>query len=35
MKAFENLINGSKDAGWKLTNPGLSKAAEIVRQLAP
>jgi hypothetical protein len=34
-KAFGNLINGSKDAGWKLTNPGLSEAAKLVRQLAP
>jgi hypothetical protein len=33
MKAFGNLISGSKEGGWKLTNPGLSKAAEIVKQL--
>jgi hypothetical protein len=35
VKGLRNLVAGSKDAGWKLTNPGLARAAEIVRQLAP
>lgn len=35
MKAFSNLIGGSKEIGWKITNPGLSEAAKIVRTLAP
>jgi hypothetical protein len=34
MKAFSNWIGGTK-AGWKLSNPGLTKAAEIVKSLAP
>jgi hypothetical protein len=34
IKAFGNRIGGSKDTGWKLTNPGLTDAAIIVRQLA-
>lgn len=33
MKALGNRVTGSKDAGWKLTNPGLSEAAHIVKQL--
>ena len=33
--AFGNLITGSKDAGWKLTNPGLSSGAQIIKQLTP
>lgn len=33
MKALGNLVSGSKDTGWKLTNPGLGKAAEIVKAL--
>ena len=33
IKAFGNRIGGSKDGGWKLTNPGLSEAARIVKQL--
>jgi hypothetical protein len=32
---FGNLITGSKSAGWKLTNPGLSAGAQIVKQLVP
>ncbi len=34
-KAFGNLLNGSKDSGWKLTNPGLSEAVKIVKSLTP
>jgi len=34
-KAFGNLLNGSKDSGWKLTNPGLSEAVKIVKMLVP
>lgn len=33
LKALGNRVTGSKDAGWKLTNPGLSEAAHIVKQL--
>jgi hypothetical protein len=33
VKAFGNRIGGSKDGGWKLTNPGLTEAARIVTQL--
>lgn len=32
---FGNLITGSKDSGWKLTNPGLSVGAQIIKQLVP
>jgi hypothetical protein len=35
VKALGNLVGGSKDGGWKLTNPGLVRAAEIVKQLSP
>jgi hypothetical protein len=31
--AFGNLVTGSKDSGWKLTNPGLSAGALIIKQL--
>jgi hypothetical protein len=34
-KAFGNFIGGSKDSGWKLSNPGLSEGAQIIKQLAP
>jgi hypothetical protein len=34
-KAFGNLLSGTKDSGWKLTNPGLSEAAKFVKQLVP
>ena len=33
MKAFSNLITGSKDIGWRITNPGFERAAQIVKQL--
>ncbi|MDB5293820.1 MAG: hypothetical protein JWL69_5061 [Phycisphaerales bacterium] len=35
VKGLGNLATGSKDAGWKLTNPGLTRAADIVKQLVP
>lgn len=35
INALGNLVGGTKDVGWKLTNPGLGRAAEIVKQLAP
>jgi hypothetical protein len=31
---FGNLITGSKDSGWRLTNPGLRVGAQIIDQLA-
>jgi hypothetical protein len=34
MKAFANWIGGNKNS-WKLSNPGLTKAAEIVKTIAP
>lgn len=34
-KAFGNFISGSKDAGWRLSNPGLSEGAKIVKLLVP
>jgi hypothetical protein len=35
MKAMGNSIGGSKDGAWSITNPGLSKAAQLVKQLLP
>ncbi len=32
-KAFGNFIGGTKDIGWKLTNPGLQEAAKIIKEL--
>lgn len=34
-KNFGNRISGSKDGGWRLTNPGLDDAAKIIKQLMP
>jgi len=33
LKAFGNLIGGTKDAGWRLSNPGLAEAAKVVNEL--
>jgi hypothetical protein len=33
IRALGNLVSGTKDAGWKLTNPGLNECAKIVREL--
>ncbi len=33
MKAFGNLLSGSKEGGWKLTNPGFERAAQLIKQL--
>jgi hypothetical protein len=33
VNALGNLVGGARDVGWKLSNPGLSKAAEIVKTL--
>jgi hypothetical protein len=32
MKAFGNLITGTKESGWKITNPGLVQAAKVVKE---
>lgn len=32
VKAFGNRVTGSKSTGWKLTAPGLSAAADLVKQ---
>jgi hypothetical protein len=34
-KVFGNLISGSKDGGWKITNPGLAEGAKIIKLLTP
>lgn len=34
IRAFGNRIGGTKDSGWKLTNPGLTDAAQLIKQLA-
>jgi hypothetical protein len=31
IKEFGNRITGSKSAGWKLTAPGLTAAADLIR----
>jgi len=33
IKGFGNRIGGSKDSGWKLTNPGLTDAIQLIKQL--
>lgn len=33
--SFGNLVTGSKESGWKLTNPGLSAGASVIKQLVP
>ncbi len=33
IKAFGNRIGGSKDGGWRLTNPGLNEAVRIIKEL--
>jgi hypothetical protein len=33
IKAFGNLLSGSREGGWKMTNPGFERAAQIVKQL--
>jgi hypothetical protein len=35
IKKFGNLITGSKDSGWKITNPGLLAGSKIIKQLIP
>lgn len=32
VKALKNRVTGSKSTGWKLTAPGLSAAADLVKQ---
>lgn len=32
IKALKNRVTGSKSTGWKLTAPGLSAAADLVKQ---
>ena len=32
VKALKNRVTGSKSAGWKLTAPGLTAAADLVKQ---
>ncbi len=32
VKGLQNRVTGSKSAGWKLTAPGLSAAAELIKQ---
>ncbi len=33
LKGLGNVVTGSKTAGWKLTNPGLTEAANIIKAL--
>jgi hypothetical protein len=33
VKGFGNRIGGSKDSGWKLTNPGLTEAVQLIKLL--
>jgi len=35
VNALGNLASGSREIGWKLSNPGLVRAADIVKTLAP
>ena len=33
IKSFSNDFSGSREAGWRLTNPGLANAARVVKQI--
>lgn len=34
MKDIGNVLNGSKNAGYKLTAPGLKEGASLVKRIA-
>lgn len=33
IKELGNFVTGTKDSGWKITNPGLSEGAKIIKEL--
>lgn len=33
LREFGNLIVGTKDSGWKLTNPGMNAGAQLIKQM--
>jgi hypothetical protein len=33
LKSIGNSITGSKDKGWKLTSPGMKKAADLIKEM--